>query len=118
MVGAEMPTNSDLIKWAEQGRLHTKYNAAETSNAAGATNATDVPWLTGPLAAGSNPACNFKVGQTIFISENGGSTSNKAIVTAVGALTTATCPTSPKKYGPSRTCTTSATAAAISAPGG
>jgi len=26
MVGAEMPTNSDLIKWAEQGRLHTKYN--------------------------------------------------------------------------------------------
>ena len=90
MVGAEMPTNSDLIKWAEQGRLHTKYNAAETSNAAGATNATDVPWLTGPLAAGSNPACNFKVGQTIFISENGGSTSNKAIVTAVGALTTAT----------------------------
>ena len=25
LVGAEMPTNSDLIKWAEQGRLHTKY---------------------------------------------------------------------------------------------
>ena len=25
MVGAELPTNSDLIKWAEQGRLHTKY---------------------------------------------------------------------------------------------
>jgi len=25
MVGAEMPSNSDLIKWAEQGRLHTKY---------------------------------------------------------------------------------------------
>ena len=24
MVGAEMPSNSDLIKWAEQGRLHTK----------------------------------------------------------------------------------------------
>ena len=22
MVGAEMPTNSDMIKWAEQGRLH------------------------------------------------------------------------------------------------
>ena len=26
MVGAEMPSNSDLIKWAEQGRLHIKYN--------------------------------------------------------------------------------------------
>ena len=25
MVGAEMPSNSDLIKWAEQGRLHVKY---------------------------------------------------------------------------------------------
>ena len=25
LVGAELPTNSDLIKWAEQGRLHTKY---------------------------------------------------------------------------------------------
>jgi len=25
MVGAELPSNSDLIKWAEQGRLHTKY---------------------------------------------------------------------------------------------
>jgi hypothetical protein len=24
MVGAEMPSNSDLIKWAEQGRLHTR----------------------------------------------------------------------------------------------
>ncbi len=23
LVGAEMPTNSDLLKWAEQGRLHT-----------------------------------------------------------------------------------------------
>ena len=22
MVGAEMPSNSDMIKWAEQGRLH------------------------------------------------------------------------------------------------
>ena len=30
MVGAEMPTNSDLIKWAEQGRLHTKYTQCGT----------------------------------------------------------------------------------------
>jgi hypothetical protein len=27
MVGAEMPSNSDLIKWAEQGSLHTKYTS-------------------------------------------------------------------------------------------
>ena len=35
MVGAEMPSNSDMIKWAEQGRLHTKYtNCVPTSAAA------------------------------------------------------------------------------------
>lgn len=31
MVGAELPTNSDLIKWAEQGRLHTKYTGLAAS---------------------------------------------------------------------------------------
>ena len=36
MVGAEMPSNSDLIKWAEQGRLHTKYQDCTSAAAAGA----------------------------------------------------------------------------------
>ena len=36
MVGAEMPTNSDLIKWAEQGRLHTKYTQVVCQQLAGA----------------------------------------------------------------------------------
>jgi len=31
MVGAELPSNSDLIKWAEQGRLHTKYTGVATT---------------------------------------------------------------------------------------
>ena len=31
MVGAEMPSNSDLIKWAEQGRLHVKYTNVGTA---------------------------------------------------------------------------------------
>ena len=31
MVGAEMPCASDLIKWAEQGRLHTKYTGCTSS---------------------------------------------------------------------------------------
>ena len=82
MVGAEMPTNSDLIKWAEQGRLHTKYTAAQTAQAAGAIG-TPVLFLTGAGAAGTNPACNFRVGQTVLISENGGTASNKGIITAV-----------------------------------
>jgi hypothetical protein len=32
MVGAEMPCASDLIKWAEQGRLHTKWTGCTLSN--------------------------------------------------------------------------------------
>jgi hypothetical protein len=31
-----MPSNSDLIKWAEQGRLHTKYTMWYSSITAGA----------------------------------------------------------------------------------
>jgi len=83
MVGAELPTNSDLIKWAEQGRLHTKFVGCETQQAAGAIG-TPVTWLTGGGAAGTNPVCNFRVGQTVFISEDGGATSNKGIITSVG----------------------------------
>ena len=33
MVGAESPSNSDLIKWSEQGRLHTKYTGVTQVNA-------------------------------------------------------------------------------------
>ena len=38
MVGAEMPSNSDLIKWAEQGRLHIKYTSVGTAAVAGTDN--------------------------------------------------------------------------------
>ena len=31
MVGAEMPCESDLIKWAEQGRLHVSYTQVGTA---------------------------------------------------------------------------------------
>ena len=34
LVGAEMPSNSDLVKWAEQGRLHTKYTSVGSTAAA------------------------------------------------------------------------------------
>ena len=40
LVGAEMPSNSDLIKWAEQGRLHTKYTNCASAGAAGDDTAT------------------------------------------------------------------------------
>jgi hypothetical protein len=82
MVGAEMPSNSDLIKWAEQGRLHTKYTSC--TSAAAATSDTAV-WT---VADAGVTACNFRVGQTVFLSRNaGGTQSDKAIITAVSGLT-------------------------------
>tara|TARA_R100000655_G_scaffold1110_3_gene4457 strand:- start:13880 stop:15304 length:1425 start_codon:yes stop_codon:yes gene_type:complete len=86
MVGAELPTNSDLIKWAEQGRLHTKFTGCTTTGADGATASTAVPYITAGAAV-----CTFRVGQTVFLSLEGAgaTTSNKAIVTAVGADTVA-----------------------------
>ena len=86
MVGAELPTNSDLIKWAEQGRLHTKFTGCTTTQGDGATASTAVPYITAGAAV-----CTFRVGQTVFLSlEGAGATvSNKAIVTAVGADTVA-----------------------------
>ena len=35
-----MPSNSDLIKWAEQGRLHIKYENVTSAQAAGSNTAT------------------------------------------------------------------------------
>jgi hypothetical protein len=88
MVGAEMPSNSDLIKWAEQGRLHIKYDNVTTTDAAGADTATltvadaGVPG-TSPLVPAADVSLAIRVGQTVMISGTTGS--NKAIVTAVGS---------------------------------
>jgi len=72
MVGAELPTNSDLIKWEEQGRLHTKYEGVTTVTA----DASDTAVL-------AITAHNLRVGQTILVSDGtaGSSASNKAIIT-------------------------------------
>jgi len=91
MVGAEMPSNSDMIKWAEQGRLHIKYDDV-TINATGATtgvltvNNTLTPTIPGggTTTAGQGGIAVRK-GQTIMISDNtpGSNLSNKAVVTDV-----------------------------------
>ena len=82
MVGAEMPSNSDLIKWAEQGRLHTKY----TNVTSGAAAAQDVATLTvnDALVPGTGGIA-IRVGQTFMLSDSsiGSTNSNKGIVTAV-----------------------------------
>jgi hypothetical protein len=75
MVGAEMPSNSDLIKWAEQGRLHTKYVevGVDVVNTLGSSTAT---------LQVNDVATNMAVrlGQTVLISFNSGAASNKAVV--------------------------------------
>ena len=76
-----MPSNSDLIKWAEQGRLHTKYASCTSGAAAGSSTAT---WT---VADAGITACNFRIGQTVFLSNNSGTASDKAIITAVSGLT-------------------------------
>jgi len=77
MVGAELPSNSDLIKWAEQGRLHTKYTAVVPNSAAG----SDTALFTVP----GSVACNFRKNQTVFLSsESVAANSAKAIISAVG----------------------------------
>ena len=77
MVGAEMPSNSDMVKWAEQGRLHTKYVNCDSSAAAAADSATITV-----LDAGVT-AIAIRAGQTVFISDNATGLSNKGIVTSV-----------------------------------
>ena len=80
MVGAEMPSNSDLIKWAEQGRLHTKYVDCTSAAAAGSDTATIT--VNDTLSPGTGSIA-IRVGQTVMISDNAGTGSNKGIVTAV-----------------------------------
>ena len=94
MVGAEMPSNSDQIKWAEQGRLHVKYTQCGTATLLAANTGTfqiNDPAAPAGLAApngttATNPftasaAIALRVGQTVMIVRNDGSASNKAVVT-------------------------------------
>jgi len=83
LVGAEMPSNSDLIKWSEQGRLHIKY-----TNVTSAGAATDDTAIFTIADAGITAAA-VRVGQTVMISDNTAASTlnNKGIVTAVSGLT-------------------------------
>ena len=74
LVGSEYPTNSDLIKWSEQGRLHTKYTDLITGTADG-QNTTVFTMA----------ACTFRVNQTIFVSDNVSDISAKGVISAVTA---------------------------------
>ena len=77
MVGAELPSNSDLIKWAEQGRLHIKYISVGT---AAIVNADEALFQVNDTIAGN---ISVREGQTVMVVQNDGSGSNKGIITDV-----------------------------------
>lgn len=77
MVGAEMPSNSDLIKWAEQGRLHTKYVNVGVAVSVGVSNATF------QVNDANVTGVAVRPGQTVMIVKNDGSGFNKGIVISV-----------------------------------
>jgi hypothetical protein len=79
MVGAEMPSNSDMIKWAEQGRLHIKYTNCTASGIGGGVGTFTIADLGATTAA-------IRVGQTLLIQVNSSGVTNKAIVTSVTGL--------------------------------
>ena len=79
LVGAEEPSASDLIKWSEQGRLHTKYEGVETTGAVAAGKQT--------FDVGAGITCVFRVGQVVILSSASAGKMEKGIITAVGTST-------------------------------
>jgi hypothetical protein len=80
LVGAEMPSNSDQIKWAEQGRLHIKYPLVTTAGALADNTAVFT------VNQGTNQGVStvaFRIGQTVMIQSNSTGVYNKGVVTAV-----------------------------------
>ena len=92
LVGAELPSNSDLVKWAEQGRLHVKYTEVGSAAAQGAAEAVfqinDPAAPANTVTTGQNPfsaqgGIALREGQTVVVHQNDGSGENKGIVTDV-----------------------------------
>lgn len=82
MVGAEMPSISDQIKWAEQGRLHTKYTKVVSTVLSGANSAV---FTVNDLNVSG---IAIRTGQTVMITPNvAGPSQNKGIVTVVNTAT-------------------------------
>lgn len=79
-MGAEIPSDSDLIKWTEQGRLHTKY--VNCTSAGAITDNTATITINDTLVPGAGTIA-LRKGQTIMIVANNGTGSNKAIITDV-----------------------------------
>jgi hypothetical protein len=79
-----MPSNSDQIKWAEQGRLHIKYTNCTSAAAINSNTATFT------VADAGVTYIAIRIGQTVMIQNNTSGVFNKAIVTSVPTATTFT----------------------------
>jgi hypothetical protein len=103
MVGAEMPCASDLIRWAEQGRLHVKYTGVTVTNTAGQASlsipaqntVTGYPTGTNVQPLSSEVNIALREGQTIICQQENGSAIfharvNSFTYTAANAATTVT----------------------------
>lgn len=77
-VSAELPFSSDMIKWTEEGRLHTKYTNVNADSAV----TTDTAVFT--VASGT---VNFRVNQTVFLSSDSANLSARGIISAVTSTT-------------------------------
>jgi len=75
-VGAESASASDLIKWTEQGRLHTKYTGVNADSVLGTDTAL--------FSIAGSTSCVFRKNQTVFLSAEGSTASAKAIISGVG----------------------------------
>lgn len=80
-MGAEIPSNSDLIKWTEEGRLHTKYVGVTT------TGAVSSGFQTFDIGTGT---CVFRIGQTVMLSSASVNKLEKGIITALPTADTFT----------------------------
>ena len=94
MVGAEMPSNSDLIKWAEQGRLHVKYTECTMAGTQGDSNVFTVPDTNANPSGVTTPAFSatsamaIRNGQTVIISRTTGTAGMwKAVVSGADVTT-------------------------------
>lgn len=90
MVGAEMPCASDLIRWAEQGRLHIKYTTVGVTFANGLATLS-VPAQNNvagyPTSTNAQPLATVNIalreGQNIFCQQENGTASFHARVASV-----------------------------------
>lgn len=95
MVGAEMPCASDLIRWAEQGRLHVKYTGVTlTSNTNGTAtlsipipnNYTGYPQGTNSQPLSSQVNVAMRIGQTIYCQAENSTGGFHAVVNGIGTV--------------------------------